>query len=111
MLEKSSPRRSLEYMKWIRTNPCVITSKVPIAHHVTVHANRGIGQKPSDYWCLPLDYWLHNNLHHVGERTFWDFHNMDPHLLIAEHLEKYLKTRLDKNARLELQELYDRNLI
>lgn len=88
------PAKNKEYLTWIRNQPCVLTGSTfdVIAHHVTIQANRGFGQKPSDYWSVPLNVTLHARLHHVGERRFWEEYAIDrPHMLAIDLIIRFLK--------------------
>jgi hypothetical protein len=53
----------------------------------------GVGMKPSDYLCIPLDDTLHKKLHNMGEREFWDSHGIDIGMkLVCEMLIFILKS-------------------
>lgn len=90
---KEKLARDEKYLEWIRLRPCVLTQGTHnvVAHHLTIYANRGMGLKPSDYWCVPLDSDLHQKLHAMGERSFWKSHGVhDPHALAAMNLVYYV---------------------
>ena len=84
--------RSKKYMEWIRTQKCCVTNSdyQVVAHHVTVYANRGISQKPSDYWCTPLTNAEHQKLHHMGEKAYWADMGCNPHAFAIGKLLKYI---------------------
>lgn len=87
------PAKNKKYLEWIRQQKCVVTGSdyEVIAHHLTIDANRGFGQKPSDYWSVPLRAELHAKLHHIGERRFWgDCGILRPHLFAVHLIERYL---------------------
>ena len=95
--------RDKKYLEWIREQPCAISGSTidVVAHHVTIYANRGIGQKPSDYWCIPLRADTHTHLHNLGEREFWlQMEKSDPHIIALGYLTKYLDIDLDDNIEL-----------
>lgn len=77
-----------DYLKWIRSLPCVITGTRPVeAAHVSF-ANpaygahgRGKGSKVSDRWALPLSPAAHRAQHGAGEQSFWFEHGINPHVL------------------------------
>lgn len=48
-----------------------------VAHHVRCLGGGGMGLKPSDYLCVPLTAELHAQLHHMGERSFYEKHYVD----------------------------------
>jgi len=82
-----------------------------IAHHVTIRADRGISQKPTDYWCVPLDFFVHEKLHHMGEKEFWRQANHKPHSLIEGYLIRYINDTADVDAKVELNILRSRGLL
>ena len=109
---KRGPARDKKYMEWIRQRPCAVTNERPDwgtvvihAHHVTVNADRGLGQKPSDYWCIPLTAEQHDLLHRTGERTYWERRELNPHRIAGVMMMAYLEDQLDLNPRLILQHL------
>ena len=88
------PPRSKKYLEWIRKQSCVVSwfEDCPVvAHHVRQGSHAGMGQKPSDYWTLPLIQTEHQKLHNDGERDFWAHYNTDPHKDIAFHILRYLE--------------------
>ena len=48
------------------------------AHHITIAEKRGVSQKVSDCWTIPLCYAHHSQLHHTGERLYWQKLGIDP---------------------------------
>jgi hypothetical protein len=85
-----------KYLKFVKTLPCCICGHdtgVDAAHirfsaAYAAKANPGVGQKPSDFWVVPLCRKHHDMQHSVGdERKFWirSFWSMDP-LQIAAFL-------------------------
>lgn len=84
-----------DYVDYIKRQPCIVTGMDKIecrdatfmlhAHHVTLHANRGISQKPSDFRCIPLRNDVHLALHNHGEKKFWRNRGIDP----FEHIIKF----------------------
>lgn len=61
---------SEEHLSFIRKLPCCVTLKVPCgeAHHLQMTGERGMGQKSSDRWAVPLTHALHMELHKLGSR-------------------------------------------
>lgn len=46
------PARDKKYLAWIRTLECIVCNRLEVeAHHTGPH---GMGQKASDYTCIPL---------------------------------------------------------
>lgn len=89
------PAKNKKYLAWIRTHECCVTANPTqvIAHHVQIGALRGISQKPTDYWAIPLDTFEHSRLHHVGEVEYWKKKDMNPHLII----KCFIDTWIDRN--------------
>lgn len=84
--------RDDQYLDFVRQRPCLVSgsSHNVVAHHVRIGQSGGMGIKPSDYRCLPIDYQLHMILHNVGEKTFWKDHKIDPFKEIITQLFVYL---------------------
>jgi hypothetical protein len=96
--------RDKRYLDFIRGQDCIITGRQEgiEAHHVTVFSSRGIGQKPSDYWCVPLHSEEHAELHQEGEKGYWTRKGIDPHLLACAYLHIYLVENLEEGEGLSL---------
>ena len=83
--------RSKRYLEFIRAHDCVVTGRShTVAHHVRMDGAGGMGLKPDDYRCLPLDQIEHRRLHDGGERSYWTAANINPHIMIVSHLVRYL---------------------
>jgi hypothetical protein len=65
--------RSKKYLKFIRSQPCLVTGQVinVVAHHVRI-GFFGAGMKPNDSMCLPLTDEQHRLLHQMGEKSYWE---------------------------------------
>ena len=67
--------RSQAHLNFIRSFACAMcgsTVKVEAAH-VRLGSGAGLGQKPHDYYAVPLcGNKCHREQHNWGERTFWD---------------------------------------
>lgn len=61
---------SEEHLAFIRKLPCCVTLKVPCgeAHHLQQTGERGMGQRSTDRWAVPLTHTLHMELHRLGSR-------------------------------------------
>ena len=77
------------HLKFIRTLPCIVcgddsaTVDRDAAHirmpDMTVGKNNpGIGQKPHDFFTLPLCRECHTLQHGMNEGSFWDMYGIDP---------------------------------
>lgn len=91
--------RSKKYLDWIRTQRCCVTGRHEniVAHHVTVMANRGVGQKPCDFWAIPLEYNMHEDLHQHGEKSFWMDQRLNPHKVITSIQKRYISRETDQS--------------
>lgn len=89
------PIRSKEYLYFIRSQPCVVSGATNeiVAHHIRIGFH-GMGTKPSDWRCVPLHNDMHQRLHNMGEKAFWEYHGLDWDELICDHLSIYV-SRLD----------------
>lgn len=92
MLPRPKTARSKLYLDYIRSRPCCVTGKQTSveAAHVRICSGAGTGQKPSDFWTLPLDSAEHRRQHDIGERSFWAEKRRDPHHLIQAYLLEYI---------------------
>jgi hypothetical protein len=88
--------RSSKYLEYIRSQPCEISGRTNdvVAHHVRI-GFFGTGIKPSDYRCVPLHHQLHQELHHIGEKTYWKNWETDPEQVILRLLLVYLAKQGD----------------
>ena len=87
LLPKSNPLRDPEYLKWLRTQPCVITGAVPCdpAHIGTM----GKGIKSPDNEAIPLLHAIHAECHQHGEMT--TLRMQMPNSLLRECLRAYAR--------------------
>ena len=71
--------KSKKYLQWIASQQCLLCMYHECqAHHITIAEKRGISQKVSDCWTIPLCYAHHHQLHMTGERKFWQKLGIDP---------------------------------
>lgn len=63
--------RSKPYRDHIKTFDCCVCDKYPLSipHHVRRGTDGAGSYKPSDYWCVPLCFDCHTEVH-KGEETF-----------------------------------------
>lgn len=83
-------QRDAKHLAFIRTLPCLVSGSnfnVEAAHIRYSDAawkkfNPGVGQKPHDYWTVPLSAEEHRlgrlAQHNGNEREFWERHGIDP---------------------------------
>lgn len=91
--DRAKPWRSEAYLAYVRSRPCVVTGSEHegvIAHHVRCLGGGGMGLKPPDWLCLPLDSHEHTTLHSVGEASYWRERGVDPMEMICMTLLVYL---------------------
>jgi DNA recombination protein Rad52 len=79
--------RSKDHLKYVALQPCLICGRQPThAHHIRFAQRRGLGEKVSDEFTVPLCSVHHDGVHRVGdERTWWVAQAIDP-LKVAEKL-------------------------
>lgn len=73
--------RDKKHLDWVKTLPCCV-SGVPGPSdpaHIRVRTDGGTGLKPSDFWAVPLNHYLHAQQHSangraMSEREFWEQH-------------------------------------
>lgn len=91
LLSNLPKHRNNPYLEFVRTRPCLICGQGDVhAHHVRMGSHAGLGTKPSDYLCVPLCFKHHDELHNKGEKTFWQTHQIPPHIFIIKMLGLYL---------------------
>jgi hypothetical protein len=61
---------SEEHLAFIRKLPCCITLRTPCgeAHHLQQTGERGMQQRSTDRWAVPLTHALHMELHRLGSK-------------------------------------------
>lgn len=86
-LAPEGPYRSYKHLQWIRGFQCYecgAGGKIEAAH-VRIGTDGSTGDKPSDYWAVPLCETCHSR-QHIGERTFWG--TRDPKKIAMEFARK-----------------------
>jgi hypothetical protein len=91
--------RDKMYLKQVSGLPCTICGRQPShAHHLRFAQPRGLSQKVSDEYVVPLCGLHHGDLHHSNEEaTWWKAQKIDPIPIAAEHWARYLAVRLGSN--------------
>lgn len=81
-LHIGAPRRvrDKDHLKKVSALCCLVCGRRPSqAHHLTHAQHRGLGQKVSDEFTVPLCVIHHRALHDVGnEERWWEQHSIDP---------------------------------
>ena len=85
-MRQRRPREKDEaHLTWLRQLPCLVCGKQDVeAAHVRFAAREwgkretGKGERPSDYWAVPLCSTHHRNQHGEGERLWWGAIGLDP---------------------------------
>jgi DNA recombination protein Rad52 len=72
--------RDKAHLKSLSAHPCLICARQPShAHHLTFAQRRGLSQKVSDEFVVPLCALHHGDLHHArSERDWWENVSIDP---------------------------------
>jgi len=81
----------LPYLKWLRTQPCLICGQSRYVEAAHVGA-RGLGQTCPDRQAVPLCSKHHRTgpyAHHVLGKRFWVFHRMDRGAVIEGLIRRY----------------------
>ena len=76
------------YLTWLRSLACGMPGCrcTPIhAHHVRGAATSGTGLKPPDWYCVPLCYKHHAQIHQIGVMTFQRMHRV----ILLEEAARY----------------------
>lgn len=64
--------RSKAHLVWVASRPCLVCEALPChAHHITFAQPRGLSQKVSDEYTVPLCAPHHNELHVFGNEASW----------------------------------------
>lgn len=82
------PRKHDEkHLEYLRQLPCLVcgnnietqAAHIRFSDQRAAKVNPGVGQKPHDFWCVPLCGRHHREQHEVGnEAKFWDQAMIDP---------------------------------
>lgn len=80
MLVRPIRRRDKQHLQFVGSQPCLVCGRTPShAHHVNFLQPRGMGQKASDEFTVPLCAIHHRALHDSGkEQDWWTATNIDP---------------------------------
>ena len=72
--------RNKAHLRFVSSQPCLICAREPSdAHHLRYAQPRGIGQKVSDEFTVPLCRSHHSEVHRLSnEREWWSKMNIDP---------------------------------
>lgn len=83
--------RSGQHLTFIRTLPCLIcgsrrntqAAHIRAANPIYGKRHTGLGEKPSDRFCLPCCSDCHHEQHQGNELAFWQAHGIDPFQVAA----------------------------
>jgi len=83
--------RDKEHLKRVAELPCLVCSRQPShAHHLRFAQRRGLSQKVSDEYVVPLCALHHGALHHYSSETeWWAKQKIDPLPVAAELWAKH----------------------
>ncbi len=78
--------RDKEHLKAIAQLPCLVCNRQPShAHHLKFAQRRGLSQKVSDEYAVPVCALHHGDLHRASnEENWWQSHGVDPLPIAAE---------------------------
>lgn len=85
-MKRDSRQFNDAHLDFIRSLPCLICGnniETQAAHlrfsdARVAKVNPGVGQKPHDFWCLPLCGKHHDEQHGTDERKWWASQGIDP---------------------------------
>lgn len=105
MLPKIKPYRNNEYLRFIRSKPCLkcmfrgSEDNPIIAAHQTLGYWGSTGSKPPDLWTVPLHFKCHTGdcaEHQIGNETFWQGFNLELEVLKLINEFYYRKSQSEK---------------
>jgi DNA recombination protein Rad52 len=72
MVSSERRLRSKAHLQFVASKPCLVCEQLPChAHHITFAQPRGLSQKVSDEFTVPLCVAHHNELHAFGNEASW----------------------------------------
>jgi len=79
-IPKALRQRSREHLRFVAKQPCLVCGRQPCdPHHLRFAQPRGLGQKVSDEFTVPLCRAHHRELHrHDDERAWWRRYGIEP---------------------------------
>lgn len=92
-MPKAHTWKSRKYRQWVSDMPCMVCGSAPPSdpHHVVIPGNSGMGQKPSDFWCVPLCHEHHTELHSQGRDTFERKYQISLPFLVMKICQGWIK--------------------
>lgn len=107
MNHKEPRARDEAFLVRLRQLPCihpccafvhVDAAHIRLASPIYGASEAGIGQKPHDFWCLPVCRKHHELEHSVGTQKFWDNLDIDPHFVALRLYAIHQRTEDDIEA-------------
>lgn len=85
-MQRDPRQHDEKHLAFIRQCPCLVcldntsteASHIRFSDARVAKINPGVGQKPHDYWTVPLCGKHHREQHEMNEKTFWDGQMIDP---------------------------------
>jgi hypothetical protein len=79
-IPKPLRQRDRHHLRFVAQQPCLLCGREPCdPHHLKFAQDRGLGQKVSDEFTVPLCRAHHRELHHAGkERDWWSRRGIEP---------------------------------
>jgi len=90
-IQKNKRYQSEKYLKFIRSQPCIISGKQAEPHHVRINSNAGTGRKPDDTYCLPLLRKHHQEWHRKGNGYMEDKYYINIYHTLFWMVKKYIE--------------------
>ena len=71
-LPEAKRLRDKQHLRFVAKQPCLVCGREPCdAHHLRFAQSRGLGQKVSDEFTVPLCRAHHRELHRTGKESAW----------------------------------------
>ena len=83
--------KSKKYLNWLSSKSCLVTGSDynKDLHHVKCIFR--LGQRPPDFFCVPLDHATHlYELHEMNESEFWENHGIDILQVVIDFNKEYI---------------------
>ena len=79
-LPETKRLRDKQHLRFVAKQPCLVCGREPCdPHHLRFAQPRGLGQKVSDEFTVPLCRAHHRELHRAGkERDWWSRNGLEP---------------------------------
>ena len=102
-IPKNKTVKDKNYVRWIKSQPCVITGQQATIHHLINYGTSGGAMKSDDYLSFPLcnEYHTGNKGIHRGVKDWEKGFYQQPHYIILTLTRAYAEGEIN-------QEIYDK---